>query len=223
MKKLISFTLSIFVSTVCFSQVKSIAIINDIDDQLFILKETNGLTMYARSTYNCDFKSSVIAEAYLKEILGDDYKVEMIMMPDEHRKSPGMVRGSASHWFRSLNDQYDVVIYLYTHDKYNGQLYPDWDQLYSSGILTWKSGDERTKGQVFTSVSGRAFSTKSGRLFCYLNHNELDSSEIGSNKVVFDDINSPAVCDDASRILQALIRYRINKFVDDLEYAMKDL
>lgn len=224
MKKAILLIMNVLLTGMLFGQVRSIAIINDVDDKLFLLKQKFLSPKFDVNEYKCDtFNQTKYAGEVMFWLLKGKYEVEMIELPAEYRKDRGLFTRSAKKWFKSMSGRYDVVIYLYSMTKENERLfgyssYP----LYSSGLFS-ELGTKINQSRVYTSVTARAYSTKTGMPFHHLDNYFDNATATTLNKIIFfTDINDPEVCKTVPGIIKNLIVLRYKEFVEGFEYVTQD-
>lgn len=204
---------------VTYAQDKSVAVIIDIEDSLYLVKV--GFMDYCKITrYDCNCNQSAAASEYMLELLNKNYNAEIIDLPNEYRESRGILTKSSRKWIKSLSEKYDAIIYLYTRTKDNAGLfrYSDYP-LYSSGLV-YLVRDEKSS-QVYTSITARAFSTKDGLPFYHLD-NFTDNATLEQLKKIIplNTINDSFVCETVKGIINALMKYRYNEFMEGFDYLM---
>ena len=216
MKKHLFLFICLIMAGTLSGQVKSIAVINDVEDQLYLIKR--GFVPHFEVTqYSCSFGQSQFAGQEMVRLLGTEYQVELIEIPAKFRKSRGLLKGSSRSWFRELNDKYDLVIYVYTCTKKNKRLFGTNYPLYSSGLINEHFNNARNS-MVYSSVTARVFTTKTGTPFYHLDNRTFNATRQPLKKLTFvEDINNEEVCKDVSLILQGLISARLEEFVKGLE------
>lgn len=218
LKRTLLLGVSLFIVTLAVGQ-KSIAIINKSDSYLYNVYQ-KAISGYIVEPYRCDFNPAAFVEEEIFKLLGENYKVELISIPDEYSRIPGKIDGKGRAWIRSLEKRYDVILYLYTCRHSNRKLFATGTMpLYSSGILRHYS--EKTGTFIYSSVTGRAFSTKSGVPFYHLDSKEINAIGKVENTVTISNFNDPALCMIISESLKELIAYRLKSLVSGLEKSEK--
>lgn len=220
-KTVILLLLSFYYAVPTTAQTKSIAVITDIEDSLYLMRE-GFMETFKKSGYDCKCNQSEVATAYMVELLNKNYKVELLELPAEYRETRGILTKSSRKWLKSLNGKYDVIIYLYTRTKDNEALFRYVDYpLYSSGLV-YLARDPMTS-QIYTSVTARAFSTKDGLPFYHLD-NFTDNATLQQLKKItpYNNIYDPQVCATVKEIIFKLIQYRFKEFMEGFDYYMNE-
>lgn len=211
--------LAVLLTTTVNGQRKSIAIINDVESQLYYVDLLPLSTDPVK--YECKYDQSRFAEEEMMRLLGEKHDVELIYLPAEYRKQPGILKSSMKKWLKSQSDRYDIVIYLYNQTKGNRRLFgPSSYPMYSSGLVVEGGVFSKEKTFIYSTVTARAYSTEKGVLMYNLDMYAENAIRDNLEKIAYyKDINDPALCLIISNGIQYLISHRYKEFVDKFEHV----
>lgn len=210
----------LLLSTTVMAQRKSIAIVNDVANELYYVNPRLTFPLAPKPLkYACSNNQKVFAEEEMMRLLSERYDVELIDLPAECRKKPGLLSNKTKKWLKSISNRYDMVFYLYSMTKENARLFPgNGVKMYSSGLLVEHSMGKGDQTFIYTSITARAYSTEKGipiyHLDIYADNAIKQSLE---KQAYFKDINDPAICLIVSKGIEFLISHRYKEFVEKFE------